>query len=205
MDASDVREEWATRTGEYSPRYYAYYGPNEVSRALESHLDERVSRDASVLELGCSSGRHLKHLYDHGYEDLAGIEINEEAIEVMGEEYPAVAAEGEFYTGAIESVVESMADRAFDVVYSVQTLQHLHSDTEWVFDSIRRITGQFLVIVEIEGDEHRGDRDVAVQNVDGMPLTYRNWRDVFEGAGFSQVYEEEIDNNTLRVFERTDR
>ena len=205
MDASEVREEWATRTGEYSPRYYAYYGPNDVSQALESHLDERVSRDASILELGCSSGRHLKHLYDNGYDDLAGIEINEEAIEVMGEEYPAIAAAGQFHVGAIESVVESMADRAFDVVYSVQTLQHLHSDTEWVFDSIRRITGEYLVIVEIEGVEHRGDSDVAVQDVNGMPLTYRNWRDVFDGEEFSQVHEERIDNNTLRVFERTDR
>lgn len=176
-----------------------------MSEALESTLGDHVSPDASILELGCSSGRHLKYLFDHGYDDVAGIEINEEALDVMADEYPALAAAGTFYTDSIESVVESLEDDAFDVVYSVQTLQHIHPDAEWVFDSLRRITGQVLVTVEIEGEDRREDRDTIVRDVDGLPFTYRNWRDVFERDEFSQVRSEAIGKNTLRVFSRTAR
>lgn len=205
MDASDVRSQWATRTGEFSPRYYAYYGPDEVSEAIESALRDHVSRTATILELGCSSGRHLEYLYDHGYGDVAGVEINEEALDVMAEEYPALADSGEFFSDSIESVVETLDDGAYDVVYSVQTLQHIHPDMEWVFDSIARITDRLLITVEIEGADHRDGSEVTVRDIDGLPITYRNWRTVFDGERFSQVHATDIGNNTMRVFTRTDR
>ena len=204
MEASDVRSQWAERTGEYSPRYYAYYGPDELSEAIGTVLDENLDTSISVLELGCSSGRHLAYLYDQGYEDISGIEINAEALDVMEEQFPAAAAAGNFYQDAIESVVETMDDREFDVVFSVQTLQHLHGDSTWVFDEVRRIAGKLIVTVEIEGDDHRDGADVLTREVDGLPMTHRNWRDVFDDGTFSQVAVERIGTSTLRVFERAD-
>ena len=203
MDASDVRSEWADRTGEYSPRYYAYYGPNEVSEALLPVLSDRVRTSASILELGCSSGRHLAHLLEHGYQDVAGVEINEDALTVMAEEFPSLADAGTFYAEPIESVVESLDDDAFDVVFSAQTLQHLHGDVDRVFDEIRRIAKSFIITAEIEGADRRGDRETLVRDVDeGLPLTHRNWRTVFERGDFRQTHVEQIDVDTLRVFER---
>lgn len=203
VEASDVRAKWASRSGEFSPRYYAYYGPDESSERLADALEDNVDPSAAVLELGCSSGRHLKYLHDRGYEDLSGIEINEEAIDVMRETYPDVAEAGAVFADSIESVVSSMDDREYDAVFSVQTLQHIHEDSEWVFDEIRRITDRVLVTVEIEGD--RGaDEDVSVQSVGDVPITYRNWQRVFEGEGLEQVRVERFENNTLRAFERTD-
>jgi SAM-dependent methyltransferase len=204
VEASDVRSQWAERTGEYSPRYYAYYGPDELSEAIETVLEEYMSRPLSVLELGCSSGRHLAYLYQQGYEDIAGIEINAEALDVMEEQYPGAAAAGTYYQDAIESVVETMDDHEFDVVFSVQTLQHLHDDSEWVFDEVRRIAGDLIVTVEIEGDDHREGADILTREVDGLPMTHRNWSDVFAGGAFSQVTVERIGTSTLRAFERTD-
>lgn len=204
MEASDVRSQWAERTGEYSPRYYAYYGPDELSEAIGTVFDEKLSGSVSTLELGCSSGRHLAYLYDEGYEDISGIEINAEALDVMEEQFPAAAAAGNYYQDAIESVVETMEDREFDVVFSVQTLQHLHGDSEWVFDEVRRIADELIVTVEIEGDDHRDGADVLTREVDGLPMTHRNWGDVFDGPTFSEVTVEKIGTSTLRVFERAD-
>ena len=203
MEASDVRAKWASRSGEFSPRYYAYYGPDESSERLADVLEDHIHSSSAVLELGCSSGRHLKYLHDRGYEDLAGIEINEEAIDVMQETYPDVAEAGTVFADSIESVVSSMDDREYDAVFSVQTLQHIHEDSEWVFDEIRRITDRVLVTVEIEGD--RGGDDVSVRSVGDVPLTYRNWKHVFEGEGLEQVRVERFGNNTLRAFERIGR
>jgi len=153
VNSNEVRRQWAERTGEYSPEYYAYYGPDERSESILERLDRFVDRDASVLELGCSSGRHLAHLYEHGFDNLAGIDVNDDAFDVMEETYPDLAAAGTFYHDTIEDVVGDFDDDQFDVVYSVETLQHLHPDAEWVLEDICRITDDLLITVENEGED----------------------------------------------------
>jgi len=54
-------------------------------------LSGYLSRDATVLELGCGSGRHLEHLANHGFENLTGVDINAEAFDTMRETYPTLA------------------------------------------------------------------------------------------------------------------
>ncbi|MHC3438885.1 class I SAM-dependent methyltransferase [Natrialbaceae archaeon A-gly3] len=202
MNSTDVRREWAERSGEYSPAYYAYYGPDERSEMVRRILERVVDRDASVLELGCSSGRHLAHLTDHGFENLAGIELNGDAFDVMDEAYPDLAANGTFYHAAIEDVVTDLKDGQFDVVYSVETLQHLHPDVEWVFEELARITDNYLVTVENEGDApESGADDLEVNYVrDDVPLYYRNWKRVFTDLGFVEIDSRQGERDTIRTF-----
>ncbi|WP_276257254.1 class I SAM-dependent methyltransferase [Haloglomus litoreum] len=200
MDSHDVRRQWAERSGEYSPAYYAYYGADERSEAVLRAL-ERVDRDARVLELGCSSGRHLAHLHDAGFDRLAGIELNDEALEVMSETYPDLAATGRFYLDAIEAVLPEFEDGAFDVTYSVETLQHIHPDAEWVFEEVARVTSDLVVTVENEGDGESPPDGTAVNYVqDEVPLYYRDWNAVFTDLGFEQVGVEDCGRDTLRAF-----
>lgn len=212
MDSNEVRREWAERTGEYSPEYYAYYGPDETSETIRRLLDRFVGRDASVLELGCSSGRHLSHLHDNGYENLAGIEVNGDAFDVMEAHYPDLASDGTFYCDAIEAVVDDFEDGQFDAVYSVETLQHLHPDVEWVFEELVRITGELLVTVENEGAANSEDGDGAndgdesgneVNYVDeDIPLYYRDWNRIFTDVGLDEVDRSSTDRDTIRAFRR---
>lgn len=202
MGADSVLEEWLKRSGEYSPDYYAYYGPNDASESVLGVLDDAVSRDASVLELGCSSGRHLAHLYEHGYTDVSGVDINADAFDVMAEAYPDLADAGSFYTGAIEDVVAEFEDDAFDVVYSVETLQHIHRENEWVFDEIARVTDELLVTVELESanDADASGPSTVTYVDDGLPLYCRNWREIFEEFGFVEVEQNDLNRDTLRAF-----
>ena len=205
MDSHEVRRRWERRSGEYSPEYYAYYGPDETSETLRALLDRYVGRDARVLELGCSSGRHLAHLHDHGYENLTGIEVNEHAFEVLADSYPALADAATLHHGAIEDLVPAFEDGAFDAVYSVETLQHLHPDARWVFDDLARITGDLLVTVENEGDGDPRQVDPEVNYVDdGVPLYYRDWRGVFTDRGFVEVEARASDRDTTRAFRAAD-
>ena len=197
MDSHDVRREWAGRSGEYSPEYYAHYGPDKRSESLRETFAEYLDPDARVLELGCSSGRHLAHLQDHGFENLEGIEINADAFETMEDAYPDLAAAGTFYCDAIENVVEDFEDDRFDAVFSVETLQHIHPDADWVFAELARITGTLLVTVENEGDD--GDEDVNYVQ-DDFPLYYRDWNRVFTDLGFDQVDVEHGKRDTVRTF-----
>ena len=203
VDANDVRRTWEDRSGEFSPEYYAYYGPNETSNSIRRRLEARVATDAAVLELGCGPGRHLSHLHEHGFENLSGIDINDDSFEVMSEAYPELAAAGTFYADAIEAVVTEFDDGQFDATYSIETLQHIHPDDEWVFEEVARVTSDLLITVENEGDERLppSERGVNEHEYD-FPLFYRDWERVFTQFGFVQVDVERGERDTLRVFER---
>jgi SAM-dependent methyltransferase len=202
VDSNEVRREWAERSGEYSPAYYAYYGPDETSESLRRTFERFLDRDAPILELGCSSGRHLAHLHDHGFENLSGIDVNADAIDVMTDAYPELAAAGTFYVDAIEDAVSDFSDGQFEAVFSVETLQHLHPDAEWVFAELSRITDDLLVTVENEGTDDRDDGDSpGVNYVRGtVPLYYRSWNRVFTDLGFREVYSQPADRDTFRAF-----
>jgi SAM-dependent methyltransferase len=215
VDSDDVHRRWTARSGAYSPEYYAYHGPNETSELLRETISRRADADAEILELGCSSGRHLAHLFDHGYENVSGVEINADAFDVMDDQYPELAAGGTFHHGAIEDVVPAFDDDAFDVVYSVETLQHLHPDADWVFAELARVSETLLVTVENEGrDGGRGDGDggdggergddetPAVNYIeDDFPLYYRDWNAIFTAVGLTEVASKSLDRDTFRAFE----
>lgn len=204
VNPDEVLRRWAERSGEYSPAYYAHYGPNETSELIRGRLDAAVDRSAAVLELGCSSGRHLAHLHDHGYGNLHGIDVNDEAFAVMGETYPGLTADGTFYREAIENTVDGFDSGRFDAVYSVETLQHLHPDNAWVFEELTRITDGLLITVENEGGDEAGhypsDRDAVNYVHDEFPLYYRDWNRVFTELGLVEIRSESTRRDTLRVF-----
>ncbi|MDG5762043.1 class I SAM-dependent methyltransferase [Natronococcus sp. A-GB1] len=215
MNPDDIHDRWAERTGAYSPAYYAHYGPNETSELLGAIIDRVVGPDAAVLELGCSSGRHLAHLHDHGYDDLHGVDINESAFEVMERVYPDLAATGAFTHGSLEEFVRDHEANRFDVVYAVQTLQHLPPEAEWVFDELVRLTDSLLVTAETDSDESTADAasstdDISdsgsavtdVRDVDGVPLYVRDWSRVFADRGWVELEDEAavLDYHTFRAF-----
>lgn len=202
MNSNEVRRQWAERSGAYSPEYYAHYGPDQRSESIHGILDRFVDRDAAVLELGCSSGRHLAHLHEHGFENLHGIDVNDDAFDVMEENYPDLAATGTFYHDTIEDTVGDFADDQFDVVYSVETLQHLHPDVEWVLEDLTRITADLLITVENEGDGEQSDSDdFDVSYVDDdFPLYHRDWNQVFTDLGLLEVDAESGKRDTVRAF-----
>jgi SAM-dependent methyltransferase len=214
VNSQDVRREWAERSGEYSPAYYAYYGPNGTSEAVRELLERHLDRDAAVLEVGCSSGRHLAHLHDAGFSDLHGVDINGEALEVMADSYPDLADAGTFHVDAVERVVRTFDDGEFDAVYSVETLQHIHPDGTRTFDELARVTDDLLVTAEIEtGVDDGGDANDATEATDApevnyvdseLPLYYRNWRGVFAERGLVEVEHRECGRDTLRAFRRPD-
>jgi len=208
VDPEDVREEWADRRGAYSPEYYAHHGADRRSEAVLSVLQDRVDMDASILELGCSVGRHLAHLYDAGYTDLTGVDINRNAFDVMRETYPDLIEAGTFHETTIEAAVDQFADGHFDVVFSVESLQHVHPDSEWVFPELARIASDLLITVENEEGEggsaqHDAETganpDVTVVG-EAVPLYFRDWERHFTTAGMEQVESRSVGRNTLRVF-----
>ena len=206
MNSQEVRHEWADRSGEYSPSYYAYRGPDGASDAILSAIETHLGPDPAVLEVGCSSGRHLSALLQAGYTDLTGVELNSDARTATEETFPELARVGTFHYEAIENVVRDFADDQFDVVFSVETLQHLHPDSNWVFAELARITGTLLITIENEGDATQTVDPTAVNYVDtDVPLYYRDWKAVFTGLGLTEVEAETGPRDTIRTFRVPER
>ncbi|QDX41305.1 class I SAM-dependent methyltransferase [Salarchaeum sp. JOR-1] len=200
MRPDDVREDWAERSGEFSPEYYAHLGPNDVSETLADAFSHYLDDDASILELGCGSGRHLAQLRDRGFEDLHGIDINAESFDVMAEHFPGLHDTGTFHAGALEDVLPEFKDGAFDAVYSVETLQHVHPEDGWVFEEVVRVTDDLLATAENEGNNPTaGDQDVSYVN-DDFPLYHRDWKRVFGDLGAAELLCEPTSRDTIRVF-----
>ena len=219
MDADAVCRAWAEREGEFSPRYYAYYGPNETSEFVREVVAGVGMESPTILELGCSSGRHLAHLHEHGYRDLVGIEINDDAIAVMEDVYPDLAAAATVHVGAIEDVITEFPADSVDVVFSAETLQHIHRDHTWVFDEVARVTADRLVTVERESpgtasasrtEQEDGttgsnsDRESVTYVNEEFPLYYRDWGSMFGGRGFEQETVADLGRLTGRAFRRVE-
>lgn len=205
MNPDDVRRGWAERSGEFSPEYYAQRGADWMTDAVRELLEHYVGHEGRVLEVGCSSGRHLAALHDAGFEDLHGVELNGEALEVMAERYPSLAGAGTFYIDDAGALLPEFEDDAFDAVFTVETLQHIHPDeADHVFDEVARVTDDLLVTVENETARASGDADdpeISFVN-DEFPLYHRDWQQVFAGRGFAQVVIESGKRDQLRAFRR---
>ncbi len=115
------------------------------SRGLFAMLDRVVPKDAKIIEIGCGAGRNLAFLYDQGYTNLAGIEINPHAIALLRETYPQLA-DITIYEGSAEDVLPTLTDDQFNVAVTMSTLQHIHPDSTDVFDQLVRVAGQLFVI-----------------------------------------------------------
>ncbi|WP_158855320.1 class I SAM-dependent methyltransferase [Halorhabdus sp. CUG00001] len=196
------RRQWAEREGAFSPEYYAEIGPNEVSETLVDALSYYATADARILELGCSSGRHLEALRQAGYENLTGVDLNADALDVMAEYFPRTAETGTFHIGAIEDLLPEFETGAFEVVYSVETLQHVHPEETAVFEEVLRVTDDLLLTAENEGnapDRGRSGAEVSAVH-DEFPLYHRDWKAVFTDLGAVQLFCEPTNRDTIRAF-----
>lgn len=154
-----------------------YIKPVERSRYLHEHLKEYGGVDATILEVGCNVGRNLNYLCQAGYNNLSGVEISPAAVELLTKTYPELASKATIYNASIEDIIPKFKDNQFDIVYTMAVLEHIHTQSEWIFREIQRVTKSYLITIE-----------------DEIGLTERhfprNYKQVFEPLGFKQVTQE---------------
>jgi SAM-dependent methyltransferase len=165
-DAPNRPEEYVAHTGR--------------SRFLVEFVRPHVGPDATILEIGCNVGRNLAHLYDAGFRHLTGIEINTDALRLLAETYPEMAEASTLINAPVEEAIREIPDGSIDLVFTMAVLEHIHPDSEWIFDDIVRISRGAVVTVE---DEH----GTSIRH------TPRDYRRIFEARGLRQVAHESID------------
>lgn len=176
---------------DYDLNSYINQGTDETSYWIESTFFQQSKHgvDSSVLELGCNIGRHLNAFHTRGYNDLTGVDINQDVYDEMENLYPELADDLQFHQGPFESVLPEI-NREFDCVYSVAVLMHVSNDESQIFDEIAEICNEVLITIEAEKRLTHPKQKFVV---------YRNYKEVFESRGLSQVFEYEFnyDNRIL--------
>ena len=166
------------------------------SQLLVKMIRRYASPNAKILEIGCNVGRNLNYLFEAGFKHLAGIEISQEAVRLLKQAYPEMAHNARIYTAPVEEMIQSIEDREFNVVFTMATFGHIHTESEWIFRETVRIAKDYLITIEAEGGRYWGHYP-------------RNYRQVFESLGMKQV--EVIDcsqvegyssNHMARVFKK---
>ncbi len=135
-----------------------------------------VAPSASLLEVGCNVGRNLNFLFINGFQNLAGIEISEDAVSILKQSYPEMAKKAVIYNEAAERSLSKLGDEAFDLIFTMAVLQHIHPSSEFIFHEMARITRHFLITIE----------DERIKNWRHYP---RNYQKVFDFLGLEQVEE----------------
>jgi SAM-dependent methyltransferase len=122
-----------------------------------------------ILELGCNIGRNLWYLYNAGFGNLSGIEINERAVQVNQFMGGGLLV----HKGAIEDILPALSN--FQLIFSMAVLMHVGADVaDGIFDAMALQT-KYIITIESEVEKNLDNRNIG-----------RNYKKVFISRGFKQ-------------------
>jgi trans-aconitate methyltransferase len=131
-----------------------------------------IPEKAHVLELGCNCGRNLAHLWESGYRNLSGLEINPDAVKLLRETYPQLS-DCPVLVSSLEDEVKMLPTRGYDVTYTMAVFCYIPRESDWVFPHVAR-TSEMIITVE----------DERLEEAIHFP---RNYLRVFSNLGMEQV------------------
>lgn len=148
-----------------------YIAGEEKSKYLLSKLSE-LDRDASILEMGTNVGRNLNQLYQAGFRNLSGIEISHNAIELMKKQFPEMYAESTIIHSSLEDFLKEN-NQTYDLIFSIAVMEHIHSDSNWIFNKIAAAASQIITIED----------EISIS----WKHFPRNYKRIYENLGLRQI------------------
>ena len=199
-DAARLEGLWSGEFGDdYVERNKA---ASEGRRPFWEHVLGAIEA-GSALEIGCNVGGNLRWLAELlGAENVAGVDVNERALEVVRSEVPGVDAR-------VASARElPFADNSFDLVFTTGVLIHQSPDElPRVMDEIVRCSRRYVLCGEYRADEleevpYRGQRGALYKQDYGRLYQERFPRLRLLEEGFLPKSEGVWDDVTYWVFEQ---
>lgn len=183
------------------PIFYANKNKT-ILNFLIQYWSSYVSKTHNILELGCNCGVNLDYLYNNGYKNLSGIEINRFAIDEMKRLYPTLYNNITILNYPIEDIITTIPNKSYDTVFTMAVLMHIHpSSIKKVFTEIERITSKYVITLENENS--------VISDITFI----RNYKKEFKKIGLTEIksiiltnciipnIDTEYNGYTLRIFE----
>lgn len=140
----------------YPPDYYSYNYESSIhpiaikakefldQGKVRKWLKHCASKQPRFLDVGCGDGRYLKMIHALGTskENLYGVELDERPIAQL-------KAQGfNAFCGRIEDVEEQLPSNAFDLIVSLQVLEHVSEPSEMIGIFARLLAPGGTLIIE---------------------------------------------------------
>jgi len=148
--------------------------PAGIVQFLHEFWSPQVKQSDSILELGSGPGANLHYLYDLGYINLLGIEINQMAIDEMKKAFPEFAKRCEIFVGSLEDLLPKFDTGSADIIFTMAVAQHIHPASNYLFREMVRVAKKYVCTIELE-----------VGNC--SYIFPRNYRRVFQRLGCTQL------------------
>ena len=178
-----------------SPEDYLSFTDNRSPVLHEIIKKFLENKDSKILELGPNAGRNLNYLYQNGYQNVHGIEINPSAVSLLAESFPEIS--GNIKLASLEDALPDILDKSYDLVFSMAVLEHVSTESDSIFEDIKRISSGYILTIE---DEVTSWSERHFQ---------RNYKEVFESAEWKEVFSANCtqydcldDRFFIRVFKR---
>jgi len=111
------------------------------------------SKNYSIIDLGCNSGRHLALLWQLGYRNLFGADVMKEGIVEFSINHPDVYAASKIYHDTFENFLLKTASRSYDVFFSWSaTIELVHSSFNIVKEICKAARHQVILVLN-EGSQ----------------------------------------------------
>jgi len=117
------------------------------SQSIINRLSPLITKENSILEIGCNTGRNLNHLRQAGYKNIRGMEISEQAVERLRIEYPSLATTP-VDIGPAERSIQKYESNSIDVIFTMAVLEQVHPDSRFLFKEIARVAGKYVLAIE---------------------------------------------------------
>lgn len=134
-----------------SPDAYSSAAINNRGLNITNSLKElNISKDATILEMGCNVGRNLNFLYEHDFKNLTGVEICKDAIELGKKKYEELFQSSTFniFNERCRDFVNNNNNNKYDVVYTMAVLVHINNPEREIFYEYLKTNVKYAIFVE---------------------------------------------------------
>ena len=113
-------------------------------------LAKKVCFGKHVLDVACGEGYGSRLLKDWGAITVDGIDISESAILRARENFKG--EDIHFHCSSVENLSEVCGDKRYDLIISLETIEHLHSPENFLIDLKRLLTPKGCLILSCPND-----------------------------------------------------
>ena len=174
-----------------TPSHYLITHNERISETIERVFAcVGVQKGWDILEVGCNCGRNIAYLQEAGYLNVTGVEINPETVEYAWSAMPDAART--MTVSDAQSFLAMKPPNSYDIIFTQSILMHVPPEDEYLFSQMARVASRGILICEVE-----------TQVGELMRHKFnRNYREVFEGLGLTQIGVLPERRRTIRMFEK---
>ena len=158
MSETSYDELWDTAWGDIQRHGPVHrHATEDLLRTVES-LNVRT-----ILDVGCGSGDNLEALAGEQRYVLTGVDVSERALAIAARRVPNAEL-------AVLDVQREALPRSFDLVTSLQVVEHLVDDVSAI-RNMGRMTGQYLLVATMQGRMRRSELAIGhIRNYSAIEL-----------------------------------